>query len=358
MVQKMKNLDILFLALLISVLSGCASHRIYVGGSDGIWQVKYTSFGLPVPRSWYAEKMVRDTHVSSMTVKGKTIYAARRMAKGGFCVETFRILRNGLLKKIDAFIVPGNHGYCHISVSRDGKYCFGSSYSGGFTDVLSLVPEGGVIRLKQRISFSGKSIHKRQKSPHPHFAAQTPDASMVLAADLGSDRIHILKEIPGKGFVQKGSVPLPPGSGPRHLSFSADGKFFFAVNELNNTVCSFRMEKDKVIPVSVCSLLPAAWSGTSYAGAIKTSPDGKLYVTNRGHDSVTVLSVAADGKLKLDRTFSSEGNFPYDLLFFMGRLFVVNMKSDCFSIWEREREWKREHAFIFRRPMCIVTPER
>ena len=337
-------------------LTGCVSSPDYVGGNDGIHRVRYSFY----PAGWRAEKVADISNVSFMATHSRSLYAPRRIAKGVFGVDVFRIRRDGSLNKTDAFVIPGKYGYCHISISGDGKYLFGSSYSGGFLDVLSLIPGGGIIRLKQRIPFSGRSIHKRQTKSHPHFAAETPDGTKVLAADLGTDRIHILKNVPGKGFVQTGSAVLPPGSGPRHLSFSTDGKFVFCANELNNTVTSFKLEKEGLLPVDSAPLLPAAWSGRSFAGAIKTSPSGEIFVTNRGHDSIAVLSVSSGGKLKCGNVFSSMGNFPYDVLWGGRDFFTVCMKSDKFGVWKRkDGSWQLEETLTIRRPVCIIpVPEK
>ena len=349
----MKKMYAFLTTAALVLLAGCASERVYVGGSSGIFQVSYTNHGLPVPRAWEMEKLVSDGNISYMAVNGNSLYAARRVAKGAFAVDVFTVKRNGQLKKIDAFLIPGSHGYCHISVSNDGKYLFGSSYSGGFMDMLSLVPEGGIIRLKQRCFFSGSSVHSRQKKSHPHFAAQTPDGSMVLTADLGCDRIHTFKYEKGKDLVRTAGAVLPPGSGPRHLSFSADGKFVFCANELSNTVTSFKLEKGALKMVSNVSALPGNWEGNSYAGAIRTAPDGKVYVTNRGHNSVAVFAVAADGKLSLEKIFSSEGDFPYDLLFAGGKMVLANMKSNQFLVMKKEH---KETGFSLHRPQCVVMP--
>lgn len=354
----MKKSSLFLITAALVLLAGCASERIYVGSSAGIFRADFTSHGLPVFREWKMEKMVADSNISYMTVKERTLYAARRVAKGAFAVDVFTIRRNGQLKKIDAFIIPGNHGYCHISLSNDGKYLFGSSYSGGFMDMLSLVPGGGIIRLKQRCFFSGNSVHKRQKKSHPHFAAQTPDGSTVLVADLGCDRIHTFKYETGKELVRTAGAALPPGSGPRHLSFSADGKFVFAVNELNNSVTSFKWEKGALKMISNVSSLPEKWEGNSYAGAVKTAPDGKVYVTNRGHNSISVFTVSVDGKLTLENTFSSQGDFPCDLLFAGKKMFLANMKSNQFLVFEKGGQWQKEAGFSLHRPQCVVTPSK
>ena len=353
MERTMKNIIFLCCAAAVLLLTGCTTYRVYVGGSDGIHKVEYSYH----PQGWWSEKLTDSSHVSYMAISSTTLYAARRLAKGVCGVDVFKIGFRGSLQKCSNFVIPGKHGYCHISLSKDGKYLFGSSYSGAFLDVLALNAEGGIAALKERIHFSGHSIHKRQKHSHPHFATQTPDGSMVLVADLGGDRIHTFK-YDGSGKLLRGeSVALPPGSGPRHLSFSADGKLLFAANELNNTVTSFKVENGTLKLVASCSLLPAEWSGTSYAGAIKTAPCGTVFVTNRGHNSIAAVTAQGDGKLKLASLFSSEGDFPYDLTFAKEKLFLFNMKSDQFSVWEKGEKWEKKAELTLRRPMCVVTPE-
>ena len=351
----MKNLFVGFAAVLCILTAGCMSERIYVGGSDGISRMSL----MLEPRFWYGTKVSNTPGVSYMARQADFLYAACKVSKGSFGVEASQILKNGDLKMLNRFTIPGKTGYCHISVSADGKFLFGSAYSGAFVDVLSLGRDGKVIKLHKRHFFNGRSIHKRQKKSHPHFAAQTPDGKLVLVADLGSDRIHTFKYDAVEGAVPGESVAVTPGAGPRHLSFSEDGKFFFSANELNNTVTSFSIDRGKIKMIDSCSLLPETWKGTSYAGAIKTIPGSRICVTNRGHNSIAVVKFDPQGKLKLEKIFSAAGNFPYDLEYINGKIFLVNMRSDTFSDWtEKNNDWKMKDRGRIRRPMCVVAAEK
>ena len=341
-------------ALMTLFMAGCASEKFYVGGSDGISKMQL----MWEPRTWYGEKVSNTPGVSYMARQGKFLYAARKEAKDAFAVDSYQILKNGKLIPLNTFRIPGNTGYSHISLTSDGKFLLGSAYSGAFLDLLALAPDGKISKLHTRHFFKGNSIHKRQKKSHPHFAAQTPDSAMVLVADLGSDRIHTFKYDAAKGLTPGESVPVTPGAGPRHLSFSDDGKFFFSANELNNTVTSFSLSKGKVAMVDSCSLLPAAWSGKSYAGAIKSIPGKRICVTNRGNNSIAVVKYDARGKLTLEKIFPSEGDFPYDLEYVKGKLYGVNMRSDTFVSWQEENQkWTKKDSGMVRRPMCIVSAE-
>ena len=350
----MKKMYAFLTAAALILLAGCASEKFYVGGSDGISRMKL----MVEPRTWYGEKVSNTPGISYMARQGKFLYAARKEAKDAFVTDSYLILKNGDLKLLNSFKIPGNSGYCHISLTADGKFLLGSAYSGGFLDLLALAPDGKILRLHKRHFFTGSSIHKRQKKSHPHFAAQTPDRTMVLAADLGSDRIHVFKYDALKGITPAASVPVTPGAGPRHLSFSDDGKFFFAANELNNTVTSFSLSKEKISMIDSCSLLADAWNGQSYAGAIKTIPGNRICVTNRGNNSIAVVRYDARGKLKLEKIFSAEGDFPYDIEYVNGKLFVVNMRSDFFGSWqENNNDWQMKNGGMIRRPMCLVSAE-
>ena len=62
------------------------------------------------------------------------------------------------------------------------------------------------------------------------------------------------------------------------------------------------------------STLPKDFDGENGGAAIRVSNDGRyLYASNRGHNSIAVFAIAADG-LSIDsiQTISTEGDFPRD----------------------------------------------
>ena len=339
------------LAALFGVLlpaAGCASpERFYVGGAEGIYRVSSDSCREPA---------AHEGNVSALAVSGRNLYAARTAGKGAFEVVLYAVRKDGALERKEVFPVPGRFGYCHLALSADGKFLYGSSYSGAFIDVIGLKEDGSFEMLRNRLVCEGASVHKRQKKSHPHFCAPLPGTELVLAADLGSDLIRIFRRDEEKGLIPAGTVPVPPGSGPRHLCFAPEKQLVFVVNELNNTVCSFKVRKDTLVPVAVCGLLPQKWNGVSYAGAIRISPGGRIFATNRGHDSVAVVSFDADGGMKLEECFSAGGAYPSDLVFDKaGRMLLVNMKGDELSFWKPQgNRYSRTAVLPVRRPGCIV----
>lgn len=76
----------------------------------------------------------------------------------------------------------------------------------------------------------GKGADKeRQEQPHLHCVYFTPDGKLLLANDLGLDRIHAfpVKQTPGtKGTdlldeAAAFDIELAPGSGPRHTCLTS-----------------------------------------------------------------------------------------------------------------------------------------
>lgn len=110
---------------------------------------------------------------------------------------------------------------------------------------------------------------------------------------------------------------LPPGSGPRHLTFHPNGKRVYVINELKNTVTFFDYVADSgtLTERQTISTLPADFTGKSYCADLKITPDGRfLYGTNRGHDSIAAYRIGDDGKLTLIVIQPSLGKGPQNLL--------------------------------------------
>lgn len=233
--------------------------------------------------------------------------------------------------------VPGNTP-CHLTLSPDEKYLYCANYGGGSITEIKLQDHHfyGKPRI---IKHTGKSIHKRQKSPHPHFAAFDQLANQLYICDLGTDEIWIYNYDLKRGIDLPcaGKIPLPPGSGPRHLTFAPDGLSLYTADELNSTAASF-VRKDAQSPwrlAEIRSTLPEnVQREKNYPGAIKISSDGRFFfITNRGNDSIAVFAVQGCGKFKLHQVVPANGNYPSDILLLDNdrKMYVVNLKSNNIS---------------------------
>ncbi len=197
---------------------------------------------------------------------------------------------------------------------------------------------------------TGSGPHPNQASPHPHCVCPKPDGKYLLVADLGTDRITLYT--PDLREVSFASVPS--GHGARHLTFMGENTLF-CVNELASTVTVFFYENGKLAPVQTVSTLPKGYSGESYAGAIRAS-EGKIYVSNRGHNSVAQL-VFSGGKLSLSALCSCGGDFPRDIYVCGENIFCANQNSDNLTLLKVKGEnlSLTDASLALRCPMCILS---
>jgi 6-phosphogluconolactonase len=211
---------------------------------------------------------------------------------------------------------------CFLDIDPSGKTVLVASYNSGNVASLPVQTDGSLGEAVSLVQHSGSSVDpKRQTGPNAHCFVVSPEGRHALAADLGIDKILIytldaisakLEPNPAQPFVT-----LPPGSGPRHLTFHPNGKLVYVINELANTIGVFDWNpKDGTLKEKqVIGTLPKDFTGKSYTADLKVAPDGRyLYGTNRGHDSVASYRIGVDGTLALLHIQPSGGKGPQNLL--------------------------------------------
>lgn len=94
----------------------------------------------------------------------------------------------------------GGASPCYITVSPDGRFVLTANYMGANITVFPRLANGS-LGEGHAIAFQGKGADKeRQDQPHLHCVYFTPDGKLLLANDLGTDRITIGKS---KREIQK-----------------------------------------------------------------------------------------------------------------------------------------------------------
>lgn len=232
---------------------------------------------------------------------GKFLYAA--IEAGGGAVGAFAIEKDGSLRHLNDDSTKGA-GNCHVFVDASGKNVLAANYGGGSIASLPIRADGSVGPATAFVQHTGQSVNpKRQSAPHAHAIYVNGDFAYVC--DLGTDDVFVYRFDAAKGTLVPNDPPsgkVPPGSGPRHLAFHPKGGFAYVNNEMTSAVTAFAHDATKgtLTAVQTLSTLPEG-----YADAAKNStaeifchPSGRfLYVSNRGHDSIAVFAIGADGKL-------------------------------------------------------------
>lgn len=209
----------------------------------------------------------------------------------------------------------GSPGPCFVLA--DKKNVFSANYGGGSISVFGIESDGSLTSLKKVIQHTGKSIDpkKRQESAHAHQVQFTPDRKYLVCTDLGEDHIYIYNYNPaGKDQVLslKAVVKTNPGSGPRHLTFSPNGKFAYLAHEFNGSITTFTYANGELNKIQEMGTVGKDFSGKINAADIHVSPDGNfLYETNRGDaNTISAFAIQPDGKLSFIETVSTLGKGP------------------------------------------------
>lgn len=216
----------------------------------------------------------------------KFVYSVNAVAEGGVSAFSFDY-NSGALKFINKQSSVGANP-AHVTIDKDAKNVIVSNYGSGKLSVLPINKDGSLAPATQTIVGEGSSIiPQRQAGSHIHSAIFSPDEKHVLYADLGTDKVSIAKykagKVPALTPEDVAFEKVKPGSGPRHMDFSPDGKFLYLVNEMGATVNCYAYNKGKITFVDGVALASPGFTGQSSAADIHISPDGRfLYATNRG----------------------------------------------------------------------------
>ncbi|MDR3698781.1 MAG: lactonase family protein [Candidatus Sulfopaludibacter sp.] len=246
----------------------------------------------------------------------KYLYAANENGNG--MVSAFAIdPASGQLKLLNSVSSKGS-GPCHVSVDKTGKWVFAANYNNGSAAAFPVKEDGSLGEAAWSVQDTGSSVDKqRQSGPHAHSANLSPDNKFMLLADLGLDKILVFRLDAAKGAITPNDPPfgtVAPGSGPRHLAFSTNGKFVYVISEMACTVTAFRWDAahGKLDEVQTVSTLPAGATGPKSTAEIAAHPNGKfLYGSNRGNNTIALFHIdGPSGKLTLVDGIPSGGKTP------------------------------------------------
>ena len=204
---------------------------------------------------------------------------------------------------------------CYIIAN--GKNVIVANYSGGSIAVFATEGNGQLYNAKQVIKHTGKSIDplKRQESAHVHQVLLTPDKKYLISNDLGEDKIYLYNyEERSKSLTltPKTIINTKAGAGPRHLTFSPNGKFAYLAHEFDGIVSVFSYKDGTLAKIQDIGTTAKEFKGKIDGADIHISGDGKfLYETNRGDaNTISTFRVLQDGKLELAEITSTLGKGP------------------------------------------------
>lgn len=343
--MKRTILLIMISTLIIPLTAQKSNYRLLIGTytnsgkSEGIY-----SYEVDVANSVFSQKSlvkgISNPSYLAIAPDRKFIYSVDESAVGS-AANAFSFDENeAKLTLINSSLTNGANP-CFISVSD--KHVFTANYTGGSISVFARKADGSLSELQQLIQHKGGSIDpKRQKEPHVHQVIFTPDKKYLVANDLGTDMVTVYKYDKNAStnvLIPYDSVAVKPGSGPRHITFSKDGKRAYLLHEMDGTVSVFDIKCGKLTLLQSSSVVIKKDIETG-AADIHLSPDGKfLYATNRGNaNDITCFSVGNDGTITFVSQVSTIGQGPRNFAITPdgSYLFVANQRTDNITIFKRD----------------------
>ncbi len=316
------------------------------GKSKGIYVYKFNSNTGDV--EW-----VSNTDSSSnpsylrITPDGKHLYAVNEVSRqqSGLVASYNFNAATGKLSFINKQS-SGSENPCHISLTKDGKWLAVANYTGGSLATFPVNADGSLQPFSQHIIHEGKGFNaQRQEKAHVHSVFFSPDEKYLFSPDLGLDQVFIYQ------FDKQAKMPLKPatmpfiksepGTGPRHIDFSPNGKYMYVIEEMGGAVSAYVYNNGSPKFIQRIAAHPEAYKGQPGSADIHISPDGKfLYASNRSDENtIAIFSIdAANGKLALKSIQPTGGDHPRNFMIDpTGKfLLVANMKSNNIIFFKRD----------------------
>ena len=368
--------------ILLSAILYCSGaaqaerYRVFVGtytGGDsiskGVYSCEFDAETGKLSEPVLAAELINPSFLA-IHPSGKYLYAVNEVSegpgRGNGAVTALTINADGTLTKINHQASEGG-APCHCNVDSTGTNLLIANYGGGNVAVYPISEVGSLKPVSCNIQHEGSSVDKsRQGAPHAHSINISSDNKFAYAADLGLDKIMIYKLDAEAHTLTPASQPaalVTPGGGPRHFAIHPSSKFAYTNNEITMVVTGFSRnpEDGSLKAIQEISTIPAGFDGRKSTAECLVHPSGKfLYVSNRGHETITAFMIDQEtGLLTYVENESTGGKEPRN--FFIdpsGKwLLAENQNSDTvyvFSIDQQTGALKPTGDFVtVGRPVCI-----
>lgn len=227
-------------------------------------------------------------------------------------------------------------GPAYVCLDQSGKFLLLANYVAGNVAVYPVADDGQLGEPTDQKQHEGSSVNRdRQEAPHPHSIVVSPDNQWVYVPDLGLDRIVAYRFDANAGTLTpapQNDAATPPGTGPRHLAFSPDGRQAFCTLELSSQLAVYDYEQGKLTEQAIVSTLPAGCDQESFTAEVSVAPDGRhVYVSNRGFDSLAIFACDGPALTWIDAK-STEGKTPRHFAISPDGAWVIAGNQDSSSL--------------------------
>lgn len=282
---------------------------------------------------------ISECHYLNLHPNGKLLLATTM--DGAVEVVSFAIDSEGKLRKVSSAPAAGTSP-AYVCADASGKHVLLVNYvvgaERGNIRVYPINEEGVLGEHSEHIEHEGSSVNpERQEVSHPHMIVTTPDNRFAVVPDLGTDKIYLyaLDTAQGKLSLSQ-TLDLPAGAGPRHVAFHPTLSLMYGINELDSTIAAWSYdEQDNWMRLSIEPTLPEGYQQPAErpnsTADVRVHPSGKfLYGSNRGHDSIVIYRLDADGLPSYIGAESTRGAWP--------RAFTIDPRGEYLIVGNRHTD--------------------
>jgi 6-phosphogluconolactonase len=196
----------------------------------------------------------------------------------------------------------------HVAVSPDGKTLVVAVHGGGAYNVLPLGNDGRVGAVSGILKETGSGLRDEQRSAHPQMVV-FDRAGRAVSADLGSDRLSILKlDTIRLKTAERHATRM--GDGPHQIAFHSDGRLLFVANELDASVACYRYDVEEGRIAGRLGQVATANDGKTGGVTMALDPAGEFLYTShrRGSGGVSLWRIArSTGELQRLQIVDKDG---------------------------------------------------
>lgn len=342
--MKLRMAALAILAGTILNSSTNSNYFLYVGTyGEGIHGYRYDAASGKLESMNLVGKVVNPSFLASDGAY-KHLYAASEIegdkpgAVAGFAIDR----KTGALTALNSRSAEGL-APCHLAVDHTGKMLIAANYTSGSVPAYPIEESGKLGPLSVLMTAKGSGPNKeRQEGPHAHETVFSADNKFAYVPDLGLDEIRIYRVDAAHAKLTPNDPPIAktdPGSGPRHIVLSHDGKFAYVIHELIPQVGVFARDTTTgaLTQLQTIATVPDGFHAVSNPAEILMDKTGNyVYASNRFFGAIAVFAVDhASGKLTRIQVIETGGTMPRGVaLDPSGKiLFVGDQKQNKFVLF-------------------------
>jgi 6-phosphogluconolactonase len=217
----------------------------------------------------------------------------------------------------------GGAAPCHLTVTADGRHLLCANYGTGSVTVFPIRSDG---------TLDARTALVKHPGPEPHAHHVSVDGTDVTAVDLGNDTIYGYRLDDAGGLTPTWETHVGAGTGPRHLVTGPDGRRYGA-DEVGSTVSVYVADeagRPELVHRRPATLTEPA--GANHPSEIALSADSRfLYVANRGNDTIATFAIAPNRLVPVAET-STGGAWPRHFALVGDLMYVANQRSDRVTV--------------------------